>query len=459
MSCPYSTGWRGFRKVDSTEYTGKTCPTTMTDDTHNFCILIPTFNNAGTVRDVVEKSLKFGPVIVINDGCTDATETELEGLDITIVTHKKNRGKGVALRTGFKKALELGYTHAVALDADGQHFPAEIPKLMNESRLDFDAIVIGVRDMARANVPAKSTLGRRFSNYWVHNATGIQAGDSQSGFRVYPLQHVTRIFCWSRKFTFECEVLIRSIWAGVPVRKAEIEVYYPPANERVSHFDPLWDNVRFTVLYLYMNFRHLLVPLPHRRLVKHKLGFWARMREMAALPKAVTEIKGGPIKRLRALISCLGHESNTPAQLGFAVGVGAFIGTSPWVGIHWILAIYAATRFRLNRVATLVATNVSFGPMTAVWALASVWLGKTMLGQEFNVPNTTDFEALAMTLYSALGAWFLGSLVIGLAVGFALGYPAKWLLKAWRKRNPESEWLGKDADAETAATTDEKAAA
>ncbi|MHC4840410.1 MAG: DUF2062 domain-containing protein [Planctomycetota bacterium] len=421
----------------------------MTERAFNFCIIIPTFNNAGTVHDVVSDAMNHGPVIVVNDGCTDDTLAKLDGLDVTILSHAKNRGKGVALRTGFKHAIEAGYTHAVTMDSDGQHFASEIPTLIDESKRDYDAIVIGVRDMEGANVPSKSTIGRRFSNYWMRNATGVEAGDSQSGFRVYPLEYATRIFCWTRKFTFECELLIRLIWSGVPVRKAQINVYYAPEGERVSHFNPFWDNVRYTVLYLYMNFRHLLVPLPHRRLVKSEQGFWERMRELAVLPKDVTQIKGGPLKRLRSLINYLGHESNTPAQLAFAIGVGAFIGTSPWVGFHWLLAIYAATRFRLNRVATLVATNVSFGPMTAVWAIASVWLGKTMLGQEFAIPNTTDFEALAITLYSAMGAWILGSLVIGLTVGFAVGYPAKWILTVWRRRRPETDWLSTDADAAT----------
>ena len=409
----------------------------MTEQTHNFCILVPTFNNAGTVRDVVRKCQQHAPVIVVNDGCTDDIHSALAGLEITIVEHKKNRGKGVALRSGFKKAVEMGFTHAVSIDADGQHYPAQIPAMMQESRENFDAIVIGVRDMDVENVPAKSTIGRRISNYWMRNATGIDAEDTQSGFRVYPLQHVTRIFCWTRKFTYECEILIRLMWAGIPLRKSSIEVYYAPVGEQISHFNPLWDNVRFTILYLYMNFRHLLIPLPHRKLIKRKLSFWQRMRELAALPPKVTAINGGPIKRLRALISVLGHESNTPAQLGFAIGVGAFIGTSPWIGFHWLIAIYAATRFRLNRLATLVATNVSFGPMTAVWAIASVWLGSKMLGRDFIIPNTTNFEVLAKTLSTALGAWVLGSLVIGIVFGFALGYPAKWLLTAWRKTHPQ----------------------
>lgn len=411
----------------------------MTPETHNICIIIPTFNNAGTVRDVAKKSLKVAPVIVVDDGCTDDTEEQLNSLNIEVVRHASNKGKGAALKSGFKKALELGFTHAVSIDADGQHYPSDIPAMIRKSRENIDAVVIGVRDMATENVPVKSTIGRRFSNYWLRNATGVEPGDSQSGFRVYPLKHVSKVFCWTRGFPYECEVLIRLMWAGVPLRRVQIDVYYPPADERVSHFNPLWDNIRFTLLYIYMNFRHLLVPLPHRKLVKHKLGFWARMRELAALPKEVTSIKGGPIKRTRKLISYLGHESNSSAQLALAVGFGVFIGTSPWIGFHWLIAIYAATRFRLNRAATLIATNVSFGPMTAIWALSSVWLGKIMLGQEFSVPNTTDFEALRQILFGAFGAWVLGSMVIGLVASSTVGAVTLVLLNTWRKKYPAAQ--------------------
>lgn len=423
--------------------------------TSGYCVIIPTYNNGKTVRDVVRKVREVAEtVIVVDDGCTDDTPDLLADQDIILLRHRRNRGKGVALRTGFRKAVELGYHHAVTIDSDGQHFPDEIPTLVKESRANPDAVVIGVRDMSVENVPGSSSFGRMFSNFWLKVATGIDAGDTQSGFRVYPLRHVTRVRCFSRRFTYECEVIIRTAWGGCDILSVPVKVYYPPREERVSHFHPFKDNVRFTILYLYANFSHLLIPLPHKRLVRREQPLWQgsvgasikagwhRLRKLASLPENL-EMKGGPVKRMKALLRYLVHEKSTPGELGLAVGIGAFIGCSPLIGFHWLLALYAATRQHLNRIACVAATNVSFGPLTAVIAIASIWLGKLLLGQPFAVPLTTNWRVLSNFAYDSLGAWILGSMIIGLAASFATGLPTLYTIRALRRKQPEN------GDAET----------
>ncbi len=404
-----------------------------------YCVIIPTYNNRRTVRGVVEGALAVaGTVIVVDDGCTDGTHKTLADLPIVLLRHKRNRGKGAALRTGFRAAHGLGYTHAVTIDSDGQHFPDEIPALVAASRGNPDAVVIGARDMSGENVPGRSTFGRMFSNYWLKVATGVAVGDSQSGFRAYPLRHVTRVRTMFRKFTYECEVIIRLAWGGCDILNVPVRVHYPPPTERVSHFHPFWDNVRFSCLYLYMNFSHLLVPLPHKRLVARPANerglraFWRRMLKLADLPVELT--RGGPIKRFRALMRHLVQEKNTPGELGLAVGIGAFIGCSPWIGFHWLLALYAATRVHLNRVACIAATNVSFGPLTAVIAVASIWLGKLLLGQPLWIPQTADWNALSHFAWQSLGAWVLGSVIVGLAAAFATGLGTLYGVRALRRR-------------------------
>ncbi|MEZ5992166.1 MAG: DUF2062 domain-containing protein [Planctomycetota bacterium] len=414
-----------------------------------YCVVVPTYNNRNTVLDVVRKVLQVAEtVIVVDDGCTDDTAELLKDEPIVYVRHKHNKGKGVALRTGFRKALELGYHHAVTIDSDGQHYPDEIPRLVRESQANPDAIVIGVRDMSGQHVPGASSFGRMFSNYWLKVATGVDVGDTQSGFRVYPLRHVTRLRCWSRKFTYECEVIIRAAWGGCGILNVPVKVYYPPKSERVSHFKPFIDNARFSCLYLYMNFSHLLVPLPHKRLVRRDEPLWQgnigaslkaawhRARKLAALPENL-EMSGGPIKRFRALMRYLVHEKNTPGELGLAVGIGAFWGCSPWIGFHWILALYSATRQHLNRIACVAATNVSFGPLTGVIAIASIWLGKTLLGQPFLIPRTTNWRVLSNFAWDSLGAWVLGSIIIGLAASFAFGLSTLYGIRALRRRKTE----------------------
>ncbi len=418
-----------------------------------YCVVIPTYNNRATVADVVRRALGVAEtVIVVDDGCTDGTVDLLAGLPIVLVRHKRNRGKGVALRSGFEKAHELGYTHALTIDSDAQHYPEEAPKLVEASRRDPDALVIGVRDMSGLHVPTISTFGRQFSNFWMRLATGVEAHDTQSGFRVYPLRHITRIACFSRRFTFECEVLVRAAWGGCPIISVPIAVHYPPKAERVSHFNPVWDNVRYFFLYTYLNFRHLLVPLPHRRLVANTDPLWAgsfwatlkngarKIRELAALPPAA-KLSGGPISRMKQLAKYLVHENNTPGELAMAAGIGAFIGCTPLIGFQWLVALYAGTRMHLNRIATVASTNVSFGPLTAVIALASVLLGKTLTGNHDYVPHTLELSVLWPFLRNSIGHWILGSSIIGLVMAFAVGLGTLYGIRALRRAKPAPESL------------------
>ena len=413
-----------------------------------YCIVIPTYNNRATVADVARRALAMAQtVIVVDDGCTDGTHEVLAGLPLVLVRHKRNQGKGVALRTGFAKAFELGYTHALTIDSDSQHYPEEAPKLLAASREQPDAIVIGVRDMTGVNVPSISTFGRQFSNFWMRLATGIDAGDTQSGFRIYPLRHVTRISCFSRRFTFECELLVRAAWGGCPIVSVPVRVYYPPRSERVSHFDPVKDNIRYFFLYNYLNFRHLLVPLPHRRLVASKDPLWAggaiatlknagrKLRQMAALPDGA-KLQGGPLARARQLMRYLVREKSSPGELGMAVGIGAFIGCTPLIGVQWLLALYAGTRMHLNRVATVAATNVSFGPLMALIAIASILLGKAITGGSYYVPLTLEFSVLHPYLRASLGEWVLGSTIIGLVMAFITGLSTLYSVRALRGDGP-----------------------
>ncbi len=416
------------------------------DAASGYCVIIPTFNNAGTLLEVIRKTREVAQsIIVVDDGCTDNTAELLRDQDVVVVRHKRNRGKGRAMRSGFSRALELGFHHAVTIDADGQHYPHEIPKIVAASQADPDALVIGARDMSGVNVPKSSMFGRMFSNYWLKVATGHDVGDSQSGFRCYPLRHVTRLINLFSRYTYECEVIIRLAWGGCNIVQVPIEVYYPPKAERVTHFKPFVDNVRFTILYLYMNFSHLLIPLPHKRLVRRaeplwrgSLGAsikaaWHRMKRLADLPDDL-KVKGGPIARFRALMRYLVHEKNSPGELGLAVAVGAFIGCSPWFGFHWMLALYAATRVHLNRIACVAATNVSFGPLTALITFANIWLGKLLLGQPMWLPRTTNMRVLGQFAWNSFGAWLLGSVIIGLAASFAFGLGTLYTVRALRRR-------------------------
>ncbi|MCC6972300.1 MAG: DUF2062 domain-containing protein, partial [Phycisphaerales bacterium] len=145
------------------------------------------------------------------------------------------------------------------------------------------------------------------------------------------------------------------------------------------------------------------------------------------------QLSGGPFSRMKQLVKHLVHENNTPGELGMAAGIGAFIGCTPLVGIQWLLALYAGTRMHLNRIATVAATNVSFGPLTALIALASVLLGKALTGNHDYVPLTLELSVLLPFLRNSLGHWILGSSIIGLFMAFAVGLGTLYGVRALRR--------------------------
>lgn len=216
-----------------------------------WCVIIPTYNNAGTIRQVAEAVNSIcQDVIIVNDGSTDDTSEILKTLpkSMTIVSYEKNRGKGHALVTGFRQALGMGFTHAVTIDADGQHFADDIPLLIEEMERCPEAIIVGCRNLTEENMPRQNTFANRFSNFWFRLQTGINLPDTQSGFRVYPLASLKGLKWITSRYEAELELLVFAAWAGIPVTSVNVRVYYPPVEERVSHFRPVYDFFRISVL-------------------------------------------------------------------------------------------------------------------------------------------------------------------------------------------------------------------
>src|SRR5690606_35977763 len=215
----------------------------------NGCIIIPTYNNEKTLRRVLDKTLVFtNEIIVVNDGSTDSTvEILKEYPQIKIIHQPKNQGKGMALRTGFKEALKLGFDYAVTIDPNGQHFPEDIPVFLEEIQKNGEALLIGDRNMEQEGIPGKSSFGNRFSNFWYQFETGIQLNDTQSGFRLYPIRRMKDLKFFTQQFEFEIEVIVKAAWAGIPVKNVPIQVLYDES-ERVSHFRPFKDFTRISLL-------------------------------------------------------------------------------------------------------------------------------------------------------------------------------------------------------------------
>ncbi len=211
------------------------------------CTVMPTYNNGGTLRDMVERVLAYcADVIVVNDGCTDNSAEILAafGNAITVVDYGKNRGKGYALKQGFKKAKALGFGHALTIDSDGQHFPEDIPLFVNALEKNKEALIVGSRNLNQENMPSGNTFANRFSNFWFKIQTGIDLPDTQTGFRLYPLRRLPKIF--SSRYEAELALLVFSAWRGIDLIPIKINVLYP--EDRVTHFRPFWDFFRISVL-------------------------------------------------------------------------------------------------------------------------------------------------------------------------------------------------------------------
>ena len=187
--------------------------------TAGICVVIPTYNNAGTLSKVIIDVLKYcEDVIVVNDGSTDGTSDLLELIPgLQLIEYTPNKGKGVALRTGLQYAADKGYTYAITIDSDGQHFAKDIPAFVKHIEENPGSLLIGARNMDQASVPGKSSFGNKFSNFWFWIETGIKGPDTQSGYRLYPVQQLKNIQFFTRKFEFEIEVLVRAAWKGIKI--------------------------------------------------------------------------------------------------------------------------------------------------------------------------------------------------------------------------------------------------
>ena len=215
------------------------------------CVVMPTYNNGGTLHDVVERVLGFcDDVVVVNDGCTDNSVAVLKGFGkrITVVDYGKNRGKGYALKRGFKKAKQLGFDYAITIDSDGQHFPEDIPLFIEALEQHPDSLIVGSRNLNQENMPSQNTFANKFSNFWFRVQTGINLPDTQTGCRLYPLRRLPNLALLTSRYEAELELLVFSAWRGLDLVPIKVNVYYPKGESRVSHFRPFWDFFRISVL-------------------------------------------------------------------------------------------------------------------------------------------------------------------------------------------------------------------
>ncbi len=226
-------------------------------------IIIPTYNNAGTLEDVIRRCLAQGlPVLVVNDGSSDETASILERMEVQSISHPKNLGKGQALISGFLEARRQGFKYALTIDSDGQHFPEDIPALLEEK--GERTLVVGSRSQMGAD--GGGSFANRFSNFWFRLYTWVDLPDTQTGFRLYPLNELPSLNLLSSRYEAELTLLVFSAWKGLKLKPVPVRVAYP--EDRVSHFRPGADFLRISLLNTLLLFVSLFYGWPRTILRK-----------------------------------------------------------------------------------------------------------------------------------------------------------------------------------------------
>lgn len=239
----------------------------MVDSVFAACVVIPVFNHEHAIASVVDSVRVHGlPVILVDDGSDPACAHELQRLaklaDVTLLRHDFNRGKGAAVCTGLRAARQRGFTHAVQVDADGQHTLGDIRRFVEEARNYGGSLICGA-PLFDANMPTSRRYGRPLNHAMVWLETlSFDVVDSMCGFRVYPLAPTLALLDsqrLGRRMNFDTEILVRLHWREVPMRWLPTRVYYP--HDGVSHYRVFFDNVRAVALHLRL-LAEMLVRLP-----------------------------------------------------------------------------------------------------------------------------------------------------------------------------------------------------
>ncbi len=374
-------------------------------------VLVPTFNNEHTLGHVLSSVLEYSQdVIVVNDGSTDSTAEIISQFpQVHVVSYMPNKGKGYALKNGFRRAVELGYDYVVSIDSDGQHFAEDLPKFLGALEAHPAAIIMGVRNMEQAGIPGKSSFGHKFSNFWFWVETGIKMNDTQSGYRLYPVKLLSNIKLITRKFEFEIEVMVRSVWMGVEMAEVPVKIFYAPKETRISHFRPFKDFTRISILNTVLVTIALFYIKPRDLLLGKKKGkLWPSLKEQLFRPQ------------------------ETDSTKAFSVGLGVCMGIVPIWGFQMLAAIGLAFILRLNKALVIIASNISVPPMIPLILFLSHYVGAVWMGDHAQHLSFDEDLTLDMLKNSSL-QYVLGAMTLAIGAGFIFGL-LTWLgLKLFRQ--------------------------
>lgn len=374
-------------------------------------VVIPTYNNAGTIAAVIGGVREYvDDVLVVNDGSTDDTAEILAGVSgVHVLTYPENRGKGFALRTAMKYASEKGFRYVITIDSDGQHYPDDILNFLTAIKTNPDTLIVGARNIQADNMPSKNTFANKFSNFWYFVETGLKMDDTQSGYRLYPVKKLQNLRFVTARYEFELEIIVRAVWSDVKVVNMPVKVYYPPTEERVSHFKPLRDFGRISLLNC------ALVPIA--LIYYHPKCFVKRCN--------YTNLKIWLNKHVL-------KTTDSNIKVALSIGLGIFFGIFPIWGYQMITAGIVAHFLKLNKVITVLSSNISIPPM-----IPFIIYGSYLMGGVF-VDRSEGFEWSQMTLNSVktdLWQYAVGSTVLAVVCGCIVFIVSYLMMLLFKRQN------------------------
>ena len=382
------------------------------------CVIIPTYNNASTLAGVIKEVSDYcNQIIVVNDGSTDNTVAIVqEFTGVQLISYEKNKGKGWALRKAFSYAGKQGYQYAITIDSDGQHFASDLPAFIEKLQTMPGSLIIGSRNMEQSSVPGGSSFGRKFSNFWFKVETGIKCPDTQSGYRLYPLETIDKMHFYTKKYEFEIEILVRLAWKGTAITSVPVTVHYAPKETRITHFRPTIDFIRISLLNTILVLIAFLYIKPRNffRLLFNKEKF------------------------KKVLKDHLFNTSHSPELRAFSVGFGVFMGIVPIWGFHMLAAIFLAVLFKLNKILVILAANISIPPMIPLILFLSYKTGAFWMGanaQQIRFDKTISLN----TVQQNLKQYIYGSITLAVVAGVVFALITFVMLKLFSKKQPRPD--------------------
>jgi uncharacterized protein (DUF2062 family) len=320
-------------------------------------------------------------------------------------------GKGFALRTGFDYARKKGYQYAISIDADGQHFAKDLYRFLDKLEEVPNAIIIGARNMDHETVPGRSSFGNRFSNFWFKIETGMVMPDTQSGYRLYPLQPLQKIHFFTRRFEFEIEVLVSAAWKGIDIVSVPVTVYYAPKETRVSHFRPVKDFTRISILNTFLVLITLLYIIPR--------NFFRGLFSKKA--------------RQQFLNQHLLHPHHSDELKAVSVAFGIFMGIVPLWGFQLALAIFLSIIFKLNKGLVIIAANISIPPMIPLIIFLSYKMGAWWMG-DHAMHMVFSKNISLQDIKANLQQYLYGSITLAIIAALVLGFISYLLMKIFKRK-------------------------